>query len=134
MLRVYNTLTRGLEDFRPVNEGRVLMYVCGPTVYDYTHLGHARTYVAFDVVRRYLRLRGYDVFYVQNITDVDDKIINRAREEGVDWREVAETYTRDYMECLEKLNIKVDLHPRVSHHIREIIGFIQELIDRGYAY
>ena len=134
MLRVYNTLTRSLEDFRPVNEGRVLMYVCGPTVYDYTHLGHARTYVAFDVIRRYLRLRGYDVFYVQNITDIDDKIINRAREEGVDWREVAETYTRDYMECLEKLNIKVDLHPRVSHHIREIIGFIQELIDRGYAY
>jgi len=134
VLRIYNTLTRELEIFSPLNEGKVLMYVCGPTVYDYSHLGHARTYVAFDVIRRYFRLKGYDVFYVQNITDIDDKIINRARSEGADWTEIVNTYTRDYMEALEKLNIKVDLHPRVSQHIKEIIDFIQILIDKEYAY
>ncbi len=134
MLQIYNTLSRKLEPFNPVKKGKVLMYVCGPTVYDYSHLGHARTYVAFDVIRRYFKLRGYDVFYVQNITDIDDKIINRAREEGVDWEEIVDTYTRDYMDALKKLNIKVDLHPRVSQHIQEIIEFIQVLIDKGYAY
>ncbi|HDD64417.1 MAG TPA: cysteine--tRNA ligase, partial [Thermoprotei archaeon] len=76
MLQVYNTLSRKIEPFEPVNSGKVLMYVCGPTVYDYSHMGHARTYVAFDVIRRYLRLMGYDVLYVQNITDIDDKIIS----------------------------------------------------------
>jgi len=110
------------------------MYVCGPTVYDYSHMGHARTYVAFDVIRRYLRLIGYDVLYVQNITDIDDKIINRALAEGVDWKDIVEKYTRDYLEALDKLNIKVDIHPRVSQHINEIIEFIQLLIDKDYAY
>lgn len=110
------------------------MYVCGPTVYDYSHVGHARTYVAFDVIKRYLRLRGYNVFHVQNITDIDDKIINRAAKEGVSWREIADTYTKDYLDALSKLRINVDLHPRVSEHIDEIIEFIQLLIDKGHAY
>lgn len=134
MLRVFNTLGRRLEVFEPVRPGRVSIYVCGPTVYDYTHLGHARTYVAFDVIKRYLRLLGYDVLHVQNITDIDDKIIRRAAEEGLSWREVADTYTKDYLDALSKLNIKVDLHPRVTDHIREIIEFIETLIEKGHAY
>ena len=134
MLQVYNTLSKKLELFEPIYKDRVLMYVCGPTVYDYSHMGHARTYVAFDVIRRYLRLIGYDVLYVQNITDIDDKIINRALAEGVDWKDIVEKYTRDYLEALDKLNIKVDIHPRVSQHINEIIEFIQLLIDKDYAY
>ncbi len=133
-IRVLNTLGRRIEDFEPFKPGLVRMYVCGPTVYDYTHLGHARTYVAFDAIKRYLRLRGYNVIHVQNITDIDDKIINRAREEGVDWREIVERYTRDYMEMLSKLGITVDLHPRVTHHIRDIIEFIEALIEKGHAY
>ncbi len=134
VLRVYNTLSREVEVFEPFESGLVKMYVCGPTVYDYSHLGHARTYVAFDVIKRYLRLKGYDVIHVQNITDIDDKIIRKANEEGVSWREIADRYTKDYLEGLEKLNIHVHIHPRVSDHIREIIEFIQALIDAGYAY
>jgi len=134
VLRVYNTLTRRYEVFEPITPGIVRMYVCGPTVYDYSHLGHARTYVAFDVIKRYLMLKGYDVIHVQNITDIDDKIINRAREEGVSWREIADRFTKDYLESLEKLNIHVHIHPRVSDHIKDIIEFIEELIEKGYAY
>lgn len=133
-IRVTNTLTGRKEPFRPLSPGMVKMYVCGPTVYDYTHVGHARTYVAFDVIKRYLRLRGFDVLHVQNITDIDDKIIRRGAEEGRDWREIAEEYTRDYLEVLSKLRIEVHLHPRVTHHIGEIIEFIQDLVDKGYAY
>jgi len=134
VLRVYNTLTRRLEVFEPFEPNVVKMYVCGPTVYDYSHLGHARTYVAFDVIKRYLVLKGYDVIHVQNITDIDDKIINRARSEGVSWKDIADRYIKDYLEALEKLNIHVHIHPRVSEHINEIIEFIQDLIDKGYAY
>jgi len=134
VLRVYNTLTRRLEIFEPFEPNVVKMYVCGPTVYDYSHLGHARTYVAFDVIKRYLMLKGYDVIHVQNITDIDDKIINRARSEGVSWKDIADRYIKDYLEALEKLNIHIHIHPRVSKHINEIIEFIQDLIDKGYAY
>jgi len=134
VITIYNTLTRSIEEFKPFNNYIVKMYVCGPTVYDYSHIGHGRTYVFFDALKRYLALRGYHVVHVMNITDIDDKIINRAREEGRDWREIAEYYARDYLESLEKLNIRVDLHPRVTEHIREIIEFIQVLIDKGYAY
>ncbi len=133
-LRVYNTLTRSLEVFEPLEPGFVRMYVCGPTVYDYTHLGHARTYVAFDVIKRYLIYKGYDVFHVQNITDIDDKIINRAREEGVSWKDIVDRYTKDYFECMKALGIRVDASPRVTEHIQDIIEFIQALIDMGYAY
>ncbi|BES81428.1 cysteine--tRNA ligase [Pyrodictium abyssi] len=133
-IRVRNTLGQRLEEFKPLEPGIVRMYVCGPTVYDYTHIGHARTYVAFDAIKRYLMLRGYHVIHVQNITDIDDKIINRAQREGRDWREIVDEYSRDYFDMLKKLNIKVHIHPRVTDHIKEIIDFIQGLIDKGYAY
>lgn len=134
MLRIFNTLGRKLEIFEPAHPRRVSIYVCGPTVYDYTHVGHARTYVAFDVIKRHLRQLGYDVLHVQNITDIDDKIIRRSSEEGRDWKEVADTYTRDYLDALRRLNIKVDLHPRVTEHIGDIIDFVQQLIEKAYAY
>lgn len=134
MLHVFNTFGRRLEVFEPLRPGRVSIYVCGPTVYDWTHVGHARTYVAFDVIKRHLKLLGYDVFHVQNITDIDDKVIRRAAEERRDWREVADTYTRDYLEALAKLSIRVDVHPRVTEHINEIIAFVQKLLEGGYAY
>ncbi len=133
-IRVFNTLGRRMEAFTPNNPPLVTMYTCGPTVYDYTHVGHARTFVAFDAIKRYLNLRGYSVFHVQNITDIDDKIINRARETGRDWREIADYYARDYLDQLEALRIRIDVHPRVTSHIKEIIEFIQGLLDKGYAY
>ena len=133
-IRVRNTLGRRLELLEPVKPPFVSMYVCGPTPYDYTHIGHARTFAVFDAIKRYLGLRGFSVYHVQNITDIDDKIINRAREEGRGWEEVVEEYTRDYMQMLEALKVRIDLHPRVTAHIRDIIEFIQGLIDKGYAY
>lgn len=134
MLQIYNTLSRAIEVFEPFSSELVKMYICGPTVYDYSHLGHARTYVAFDVIKRYLRLKGYNVFHVQNITDIDDKIIRRASDEGASWTEIADTYTKDYLESLEKLNVNVDFHPRVTKHIDDIVRFIERLVDKGYAY
>lgn len=131
---IYNTLTKNLELFEPLSKYIVKAYFCGPTVYDYTHLGHVRAYVAFDFIKRYLVLRGYDVFHVQNITDIDDKIIKKSQEEGIPWNHVAERYTKDYLEVLNTLNIKVNLHPTVTSHIKEIIEFVQILIDKGYAY
>ncbi len=133
-IKIYNTLSRRIEVFEPLEPGIVRMYVCGPTVYDYNHIGHGKTYVVYDAFKRYLTLRGYNVLHVMNITDIDDKIINRAHSEGRDWREIADYYTRDYLESLEKLNVQVDLHPRVTDHINEIIEFIQILIDKGHAY
>ncbi len=133
-IKVYNTLTRKHEDFEPFDPPYVKMYVCGPTVYDESHIGHARTYVAFDAIRRYLERRGYHVIYVQNITDIDDKIIQRALEERIDWRDIVERYTGEYLDQLKKLGITPLINPRVTYHIAEIIGFIQKLIDKGYAY
>ena len=133
-IKVFNTMGRKLEPFRPLMPQTVRMYVCGPTVYDYIHIGHGRTFVAFDAIVRYLRLRGYNVIRVQNITDIDDKIINRAKETGKDWREIVDFYTRDYLDGLSALKVKIDAHPKVTEHINEIIQFIQGLIDKGHAY
>ncbi|WP_297499848.1 cysteine--tRNA ligase [Thermococcus sp.] len=134
-IRVYNTLTRQKEDFRPIREGEVRMYVCGPTVYDYPHLGHARTYVAFDVIRRYLEHRGYTVLMVMNFTDIDDKIIKRANETGEGPRELAERFLRIFLEDMETLKVKpADVYPRVTEHMEDIIEFVKKLEEKGYAY
>lgn len=134
MLMLYNTLSKKVEEFKPLDEFRVKMYFCGPTVYDYMHIGHARAYVAADVLKRYLSLKGYDVLHIQNITDIDDKIIKKANDENVGWEVITERYVKDYMDMLNKLNIKIHIHPRVSDHIKDIIEFIEDLISKGYAY
>lgn len=132
---VYNTLTRKKEELKTIEEGKVRIYVCGPTVYNYFHIGNARPLVVFDTLRKYLGYRGYDVKYVQNFTDVDDKIINRAKEEGITAPEVSEKYIKEYFDDAKALNVKkADVHPKVSETIPEIIEFVQTLIDRGYAY
>ena len=133
-IRVRNTLGRRMEVFQPFNPPIVNMYVCGPTPQDYTHIGHARTFVAFDAVKRYLGVRGYNIFHIQNITDIDDKIIAKARETGKTWREVSDYYASDYLEQMNRLKVKIDVHPRVTDHINEIIEFVSRLIDKGYAY
>ncbi|NLY87947.1 MAG: cysteine--tRNA ligase [Clostridiales bacterium] len=134
-MRVYNTLTNRKEEFVPVEEGKVKIYACGPTVYNFFHIGNARPFVVFDTLRRYFKYRGYDVKFVQNFTDVDDKIINKAKEEGVSAQEVSEKYIEEYFDDASALNVlKADIHPKVSEHIDEIIEFVQTLIDKGYAY
>ncbi|MCD6263836.1 cysteine--tRNA ligase [Candidatus Bathyarchaeota archaeon] len=134
-LRVYNTLTRRKEDFTPIHGNRVYMFVCGPTTYDLSHLGHARTYIAYDIIARYLRYKGYTLFYVMNITDVDDKIINRARELGVEPLELARKYERAFYEDMASLGVDtINLFARASEHIPEIIDQIRVLLEKGYAY
>ena len=135
VLRVFNTLGRRKEEFIPLNPGEVRMYVCGPTVYDYIHIGNARAFVVADVVRRYLRYKGFKVRYVSNITDIDDKIINRAKETGISIQELGEIYSNAYFEDIAKLNIeRPDVTPRATQHIPEIIGAIETLIKKEYAY
>ena len=134
-MKIYNTLTRKKEEFVPIEEVKVSMYVCGPTVYNYFHIGNARPFVVFDTMRKYLEYRGYKVKYVQNFTDVDDKIINRAKEEGLTAGEVSEKYIDEYYKDAAALNIKkATVHPKVTETIPDIIKFIQDLIDLGYAY
>ena len=134
-MQVYNALTNRKEEFVPIEPGKVRMYVCGPTVYNFFHIGNARPFVVFDTLRRYFKFRGYEVKFVQNFTDVDDKIINRAKEEGITAPEVSEKYIKEYFNDAEALNVlKADVHPKVSEHIPEIIEFVQTLIDKGYAY
>ena len=134
-LQVYNTLTKSKEKFEPLREGQVRMYVCGPTTYNYIHLGNARPIVVFDTVRRYLQYLGYQVTYVQNFTDVDDKIINKAQEEKSEPLALAAKYIDEYFKDADKLNVKrADVHPKVSEHINEIINFVKELIEKGKAY
>lgn len=134
-LRIYNTLTRKEEPFETVEEGKVRMYVCGPTVYADAHIGHAMSAMVFDMVRRYLLFRGYDVQYVTNFTDVDDKIINRAEQLGEDPFELAQRYADKYLDHLRDLNVlKADVYPRVTNEIAEIVKVIQDLGEGGYAY
>lgn len=134
-IQLYNTLTRKKETFHPIEEGKVKMYVCGPTVYNYIHIGNARPAVVFDMVRRYLEYRGYDVTYVSNFTDVDDKIIKAANELDEDVMTVAERFIGAYYNDTEALGVrKADLHPRVTDSMEEIITFITRLVEKGYAY
>ena len=135
IMQIYNTLTRKKEEFKPLVPGKVSMYVCGPTVYNYIHIGNARSAIAFDTIRRYLEYRGYDVKYVSNFTDVDDKMINEARAEGITVGQLAEKFIAAYLEDTTALNIKpASLHPRATEEIANIIAFIEKLIDQGYAY
>jgi len=135
MIYITNTMTGEKEEFKPLENKTVKMYVCGPTVYDHAHIGHARSAVVFDVIRRWLEYRGYKVIYVRNYTDVDDKIIRRAKEEGISWKEVAEKYIASYEEDMKALNVKEPTYkPRVTEHIREIVEMIDGLIEKGYAY
>ena len=134
-MKIYNTLTRRKEEFIPQEEGKVKMYVCGPTVYNYFHIGNARPFVVFDTMRKYLEYKGYKVKFVQNFTDVDDKIINRAKEEGISASEVSEKYIAEYYKDAAALNVKkATVHPKVTETMPDIIKFVQDLIDKGYAY
>ncbi|KRL28525.1 cysteinyl-tRNA synthetase [Limosilactobacillus frumenti DSM 13145] len=135
MLTIYNTLTRKQEEFKPLHPGVVNMYVCGPTVYNYIHIGNARSAIAFDTVRRYLEFKGYKVNYVSNFTDVDDKMIKAAHEQGITVPQLADKYIKAFMEDTKAINIEpATLHPRATENIPDIIKFIQGLVDKGYAY
>lgn len=134
-MKLYNTLTRRKEEFVPLEKGKVKMYVCGPTVYDFFHIGNARPFIVFDVLRRYLEYRGYEVSYVQNFTDVDDKIIRRAAEENSTMQEVSERFIREYFADADRLGIKrATVHPKATEHINEIIDLISRLEEKGLAY
>ena len=134
-MKVLNTLTNRLEEFEPLNDKKVGIYACGVTVYDLCHIGHARSAVVFDVIVRYLRYRGFDVKFVRNFTDIDDKIINRANKEGVTWKEIAERYTEEYYKDMDRLGIaRADVEPRATEHIADMIEIVKALIEKGYAY
>ncbi|HBS60595.1 MAG TPA: cysteine--tRNA ligase, partial [Firmicutes bacterium] len=135
MIRVYNTLTKQKEEFVPREPGRVSIYVCGVTPYNHPHIGNARPFITWDVIRRYLEYRGFEVQHVQNFTDIDDKIINVAQKEGRKWQEIADRYIEAYFKDMDALHIKrAHVYPRVSEHIAEIIDVVQTLVDKGYAY
>ena len=134
-MRIYNTMTRKKEEFSPIVPGKVSMYVCGITAYDVSHLGHARSAIVFDVIKRYFQYRGFKVNHVRNITDVDDKIIAKAAQENVSTNEIAERYTKEYYEDMERLGVsRADFEPKATEHINEMIEIIKKLIDKGYAY
>jgi len=134
-VKIYNTYTRKKEDFKPIEENKIKMYVCGPTVYDYIHIGNARPVLFFDVVRRYFEFNDYKVDYVSNITDVDDKIINKAQAEGVSETEIADKYLAQYLVDCEALNVQsVRAMPRVTENMAEIVAFIDALVQDGFAY
>ena len=134
-LKIYNSLSRQLEEFSPLKEGHVTMYSCGPTVYDYIHIGNARTALVTDIIRRYLTYKGYTVKLVQNLTDIDDKIIARAQTLGTCASQLALTNGEAYFEDTQRLGIQpADVHPKATEHIPEMIDLIQTLIDKGAAY
>jgi cysteinyl-tRNA synthetase len=134
-IRIFNTLTRQKEEFVPLKPGEVLMYVCGPTVYNYFHIGNARTFMAFDTVRRYLEFRGYNVKYVQNFTDIDDRMIKRSAEDGITVKELGDRFIDEYFKDADALGVKrATIHPRATELIEDIIEVIKALVDKGYAY
>ena len=134
-MKLYNTMTRKKEEFVPIHENEVRMYCCGPTVYNYFHIGNARPFIIFDTFRRYMEYKGYKVTYVQNFTDIDDKMIQKANEEGITVSELAERFIEEYFKDANGLGIKrATYHPKATEHIDEIIQFIEKLIEKGYAY
>ncbi len=134
-MKLFNTMTRQKEEFVPLTPGQVKMYCCGPTVYNFIHVGNARPMILFDVLRRYLEYRGYDVTFVQNFTDVDDKIIKRANEEGTTSQEISEKYIEEYFKDAHGLGVRdATIHPKATENIQQIIDLVQTLIDKGYAY
>ncbi|MFS1664630.1 cysteine--tRNA ligase [Streptococcus sp. zg-JUN1979] len=135
MIKIYDTMTRSLRDFKPIKEKEVKMYVCGPTVYNYIHVGNARSVVAFDTIRRYLEYRGYKVIYISNFTDVDDKIIKGAREAGMSTKDFSDKFIAAFLDDVKALGVKsATQNPRVIDYMDDIISFIEELIAKGYAY
>ena len=134
-MKVFNTLTRKKEEFIPIEKGVVRMYSCGPTVYNYFHIGNARPFIIFDTLRRYLEYCGNTVYFVQNFTDIDDKMINKANELGITVKELADRYIAEYFKDADNLGIKrATVHPRATENIDAIIGIIRELEEKGYAY
>jgi len=134
-MKLYDTMTKEKKDFIPINGKRINLFVCGPTVYDYSHIGHARTYIFFDTLSEYLRYKGYVVFYLQNITDIDDKIIKKANESGTNASEISRFYYRAYIEDMLRLRISgVNFYAPATFYIKEIIDQVKRLIDKGYAY
>jgi cysteinyl-tRNA synthetase len=134
-MKFYNSMTREKEEFIPIEEKKVRMYCCGPTVYNYIHVGNARPMILFDVLRRYLQYRGYDVTFVQNFTDIDDKVINKANEEGVTYNQIAGRFIEEYFKDAHDLGVHdADIHPLATENIPQIIDLVQTLIDKGYAY
>ena len=134
-IKVYNTLTKQKENFEPIVKGKAGIYVCGVTPYNHPHIGNARPFVTWDVIRRFLEHEGYDVTHVQNFTDVDDKIINKANDEGVQWSDIGNRYIDAYFEVMDQLNVRrAHVYPKVSDHMTEIIKTVQTLIDNGYGY
>ncbi len=135
MMRIFNTRTREKQEFRPIEPGKVKIYACGPTVYTYIHIGNARPLCVFDVLRRYLEYRGYEVTFVQNFTDIDDKIIKRANEEGTDYKTVSEKYIKEFWTDADGLNFKhATIHPKATENIEKIIEIVSGLIENGHAY
>ena len=134
-MQIYNSLTRKKEEFKPVHEGKVGIYACGPTVYNYFHIGNARPFITFDVLRRQLEREGYQVTFVQNFTDIDDKMIRRANEEGITVKELADRFIKEYFIDAQALGIRpATVHPKATEHISEIIDLISKLIQNGHAY
>ena len=134
-MKIFNSMSRQKEEFVPIQPGKVSIYACGPTVYNFIHVGNARPIILFDVLRRYFEYRGYDVTFVQNFTDVDDKIIKRANEEGITSQEVAEKYIQEYFTDAQGLGVRpATIHPKATENMQQIIDMVQTLIDKGYAY
>src|SRR3989339_1444908 len=135
VLKIYSTLSRKKEVFKPIKEGEIKIFVCGPTVYDLSHVGHAKTYTQFDIIVKYLRFKGYNVFYLQNITDIDDKIINRSNLEKISWKELVKKYREAYISDIKSLGIdSVSKYANATDYIPEIVSQVERLIKKGFAY
>ncbi|WP_055668467.1 cysteine--tRNA ligase [Desnuesiella massiliensis] len=134
-MRIYNSLTKSKEEFIPLVEGEVKMYVCGPTVYNFFHIGNGRTFIVFDTIRKYFEYRGYNVKFIQNFTDIDDKMISKSNEENTSVKELGDRYINEYYKDADALNIKrATVNPRATEYIQDIVDFVKELIEKGYAY